>query len=249
MLSLSLASGAQAALKTQWIDYQDGKTQLSGYLVYDDAKTGIRPGVLVVHEWMGLNDYAKMRTEQLAKEGYVAFAADMYGKGIVAKDHQQAGELSGAFRGDRAAMRRRAMAGLATLRRQPQADVKRLAAIGYCFGGMTVLELARAGADVKAVVSFHGGLNSPAPAPKNIKPKILVLHGALDPHVPIDEVTGFENEMQKSNADWQLIKYGGAAHGFTNPANQGDVSKGVAYNASADARSWKAMQDLFAEVF
>lgn len=249
LISLAAAS-SQAALKTETVTYREGDTTCKGYLAYDDAADSKRPGVLVVHEWMGLNDYAKKRANQLAEEGYVAFAADIYGKGTQAKDPKQAGGLAAKYKGDRALFRRRVTAALETLRKDPRVDDKKLAAIGYCFGGTGVLELARDGADLAGVVSFHGGLDAPADAEKKkIKAKILVLHGADDPHVPPAQVEAFEREMREAGADWQLNAYGGAVHAFTNPANGTDNSKGAAYNASADLRSWAAMELFFGEIF
>ena len=204
----------------------------------------------MVHEWKGLNDYAKRRAEQLAELGYVAFAADIYGDGKIAVDAKEAGTLAGVYKKDRALLRVRAAAGLATLKAQPQVAPGKVAAIGYCFGGTTVLELARSGAEVAGVVSFHGGLDSPAPQDaKNIRARVLALHGADDPYVPQDQVAAFETEMREGGVDWQLLAYGGAVHGFTNPANGNDNSKGAAYNAKADQRSWLAMQQFFNELF
>jgi dienelactone hydrolase len=199
----------------------------------------------------GLNDYAKRRVEQLAELGYVAFAADIYGEGRIAVDIEEARQLSGTYKGDRPLFRARVAAGLETLKAQPSVDPARVAAIGYCFGGTAVLELARGGAEVAGVVSFHGGLDSPTPEDaKNIRAKVLVLHGADDPLVPPAEVLAFEEEMRQGGVDWQLISYGGAVHGFTNPASGDDPSgRGVAYNAVADARSWAAMRQFFAELF
>ncbi len=244
---LALVGVAEAKVVTRTVEYKDGDTLLEGYLAYDDAAADRKPGVLVVHEWKGLDDYAKKRAEQLAGMGYVAFAADIYGKGVRPKDHQEAGATAGKFKGDRALLRRRARAGLDALRAQPGVDPARLAAIGYCFGGTTVLELARSGAEIAGVVSFHGGLDTPVPA-KTLKAKVLVLHGADDPHVPDKDVLAFAKEMRDAKADWQLVSYGNAVHGFTNPNNGGDPSKGAAYDAAADRRSWAAMRAFFDEV-
>jgi dienelactone hydrolase len=247
---LLAAVNAHGAIHTEWVQYRHGETALEGYLAYDDAVKGRRPGVLVVHEWMGLGDYAMKRAEQLAGMGYVAFALDMYGKGVRAKTPEEAAKLSGIYKGDRPLMRGRAQAGLDELRKQPLVDPARIAAIGYCFGGTTVLELARSGADVAGVVSFHGGLGTPQPAgAKNIKGKVLVLHGADDPHVPAAEVAAFQDEMRKAAVDWQMIYYGGAVHSFTNPGAGKDASTGVAYNEKADKRSWEAMKTFFKELF
>jgi dienelactone hydrolase len=239
-----------ARLHTELIEYRQGDQVLQGYLAYDDSTTTKRPGVLVVHEWWGLNDYAKMRTEQLAALGFVAFAADIYGKGQLAKTPEEAKKLAGQFYGNPELLRSRVRAGLDVLERQPLVDTKRVAAIGYCFGGMTVLELARSGADVRGVVSFHGTLATRNPAEaKNIRGKVLVLQGSDDPAAPPEQVAAFEDEMRKGGVDWQLNLYGGAVHAFSNPAAGNDPSKGAAYNAAADRRSWEAMKRFFAEIF
>ncbi|MFO1422131.1 MAG: dienelactone hydrolase family protein [Candidatus Competibacteraceae bacterium] len=254
-LLLLLLSGltpalVQAAIETKTVEYRQGDTRLVGYLAYPKDAKGPLPGVLVVHEWMGLNDYAKRRAEQLAELGYVAFAADIYGDGKIAADVKEAGALSGTYKKDRPLLRARTAAGLATLKAQPGVANDKVAAIGYCFGGGAVLELARSGADLAGVVSFHGGLDTPTPQDaKNIRAKVLALHGADDPYVPADQVAAFEQEMRAAGVDWQLIAYGGAVHGFTNPAHGGDNSKGAAYNAAADARSWVAMRQFFNELF
>ena len=234
---------AQAALRTEVVEYKHGDVVLEGYLAYDDAVKGKRPSIIVVHEWWGLNPYARMRTGQLAKLGYIAFAIDIYGKGVRAKDPAEAGTLSGIYTGNRPLMRSRANAGLEVLRNHPLADVNRIAAIGYCFGGTVVLEMARSGAELAGVVSFHGGLSTPNPSDaKNIKGKVLVLHGADDPAVPPDQVIAFQDELRKAGVDWQMVSYGGAVHSFTNPDAGNDPSKGAAYNEKADKRSWEAMK-------
>jgi dienelactone hydrolase len=219
-------------------------------LAFDDSITGKRPGVLVVHQWMGLTDYEKHRAEQLAQLGYVAFCADIYGKGVRPKDTGEAGPLAGKYKGDRALLRARVNAALDVLEKNQFVDSKRVAAIGYCFGGTTVIELARSGADIAGVVSFHGGLDSPTPADgKNIKSKVLVCHGADDPFVKPSDLAAFEDEMRQANVDWTLIKFGGAVHSFTQPMAGNDNSKGAAYNEKADKRSWEAMKAFFAEIF
>ncbi|HEV3079946.1 MAG TPA: dienelactone hydrolase family protein [Gemmataceae bacterium] len=245
-----VASVAQATVHTEVVEYKHGDTVLEGYLAYDDSSTDKRPGVLVVHEWTGHNPYVRKRAEQLAALGYVAFALDMYGKGVHAKDPKEAASLASTYKNDRKLMRARARAGLDVLQKQPLADTQRLAAIGYCFGGTTVLELARDGAELAGVVSFHGDLSTPNPEDaKNIKAKVLAQHGADDPFVPPPQVAAFEEEMRKGGVDWQLIQYGGAVHSFTNPGAGNDNSKGAAYNAKADRRSWDAMQRFFHEIF
>jgi dienelactone hydrolase len=250
MMSLAAVTAGRAAVKTEVIEYKHGETVLEGYLAYDDAAKEKRPGVLIVHEWTGHNPYVRKRAEQLAKLGYVAFALDMYGKGVLAKSPQQAATLAAPFKMDRKKMRARATAGLDVLREQRHVDLKRLSAIGYCFGGTTVLELARDGAELAGVVSFHGDLGTPHPEDaKNIKAKVLALHGADDPFVPPEQVAGFEDEMRKAKVDWELIKYGDAVHSFTNPGAGDDKKRGAAYNEKADKRSWQAMQSFLGEIF
>lgn len=237
-----------AELKTKNIEYLQGDTVLEGYLSYDDHFTGKRPGVLVAHEWMGLNDYARMRADMLARLGFIAFAVDIYGKDIHPKNVQEAGAESSRYKNNRLLLQERIKAGLVVLKGLPDVDPSRLAAIGYCFGGTAVLELARSGADIKGVVSFHGGLSNPIPQDAaNIKGEVLVLQGADDPFVPPREVEAFEQEMKEAKVRYQLIKYPGALHGFTNPANTGEL-KGALYNAQADTKSWSEMQHFLERV-
>ncbi len=249
ILALAAAAfPAAAAVKTEAVEYLDGEQLCEGFLAYDDAAKGKRPGVVVVHEWMGLGDYAKERARQLAGLGYVAFAADIYGKGIRAKDAQEAGKLAGKHKGDLPLLRSRARAAFDTLAKNPRVDASKVFAIGYCFGGTTVLELARSGAPVAGVVSFHGGLGTKDPADaKNVKGRVLVLHGAADPYVPAAEVAAFQKEMDDAKVDWQMVFYSGAVHSFTNPGAGNDPSKGASYDARADRRSWEAMKTFLAE--
>ncbi|MDE2028364.1 MAG: dienelactone hydrolase family protein [Candidatus Omnitrophica bacterium] len=241
---------AWGELKTMPVEYQQDNTPLEGYLAYDDAFKGKRPGIMVVHEWKGLNDYAKRRADMLAELGYVAFAADIYGKGVRPQTIKEAAAESGKFKENRALLRQRVNVALDVLKAVPNVDTGKLAAIGYCFGGMAVLELARSGADVKGVVSFHGELSSPTPQDaKNIKAKVLVLHGADDPFVKPAEVAAFEKEMKDAHVDYKLVKYPGAMHGFTNPDNKGDNPPGALYNEAADKASWIEMQKFFKEIF
>jgi dienelactone hydrolase len=250
LLGIFWATAARAALQTKVIEYHHGDTVLEGYLAWDDSIKDKQPGVLVVHEWKGHNRYVQRRAEMLAGLGYVAFALDMYGKGVHAKTTQEAVALSNKYKNDRKLMRSRAQAGLDVLLKQEQVDPKRIAVIGYCFGGTTALELARSGADLAGVVAFHAGLITPNPADaKNIKGKVLVLHGADDPFVKPDEVAAFEKEMRDTGVDWQLTKYGGAVHSFTNPEAGDDPKAGAAYNEKADRRSWEAMRTFFHEIF
>jgi dienelactone hydrolase len=241
---------ARAAIKTQTIEYKDGNTVLEGYLAYDDTLKGKLPAVLIVHEWTGIGPYVKNRAEQLAALGYVAFAIDIYGKGVRPANTDEAAKQAAIYRGDRQLMRRRALAGLEQVKKYPFVDPDKIAAIGYCFGGGVVLEMARSGADLKGVVSFHGNLDTPNPADaNNIRAKVLVCHGADDPYVSQEQVTAFWNQMRSTKVDWQLIIYANAVHGFTNPDNGSDPSKGAAYNKTADMRSWHAMKELFKEIF
>ncbi len=249
ILGLLLASSAYAALHTETVAYKDGEVELEGFLAYDDAREGKLPGVLVFHEWKGLNEYAKKRATMLAQLGYVAFAADMYGKGVKAETHEEAAKLSSLYKEDRSLMRNRAKAALDFLASYERVNSDHIAAMGYCFGGTTVLEMARAGFGLKGVVSFHGALDTPIPAnPGDIKAKVLVFHGADDEFVNA-HVPAFMEEMKKSGADWQFVSFGGAVHSFTVPEAGNDPSKGMAYNKAADHRSWQTTKMFFDEIF
>ncbi len=240
---------SRAAIHTETIEYKQGDTTLEGVLVYDDANQGKRPGVLVVHQWLGLTGYEKHRAEMLAQLGYVAFCADIYGKGIRPKDVSEAGAQAGKYKGDRALLRDRVNAGLDVLKKNELVDTRRIAAVGYCFGGTTVIELALSGADVAGVVSFHGGLDAPSPADaKNIKCKLLACAGADDPFQKPEDLAAFESEMRDAKADWEINFYGGAVHSFTQP-DPGFVNAGAKYNEKADKRSWADMKRFFAEIF
>jgi len=243
-------NSAGAEIITKDMEYKQGDAVLKGYLAYDDAIQGQRPGVLIIHQWMGITDYEKMRAQKLAEMGYVAFAADIYGKGVRPQNRDEAAAQAGKYRGDRQLLRARANAGLEQLRDNELSIDSRLAAIGYCFGGGAVLELARSGADLSGVVSFHGNLDTPDPSDaRNIVCKVLVQHGAADPHVPDKQVQALQKEMSAADVDWYMISYGGAVHSFTDPNAGDDPSNGSAYDAKADRRSWQAMQDFFDELF
>ncbi|HSH93430.1 MAG TPA: dienelactone hydrolase family protein [Roseimicrobium sp.] len=249
-LTLFRANPTIIQLKTESVEYQHAGITLEGYLAYDAGKAGKRPAVLVVHQWKGLSAYEKKRAEMLVQMGYVVFCADIYGKGIRPENPKDAGVLAGKYKADRPLLRARVNVALDFLKKNPMTDTKHVAAIGYCFGGTTVLELARSGAELSGVVSFHGGLGTPTPDDaKNIKTKVLALHGADDPFVPAAEVAGFEDEMRKANVDWQLVKFSGAVHSFSDWNAGTDNSKGAAYNEKADKRSWADMQVFFAELF
>jgi dienelactone hydrolase len=251
LLGLAVVTQVKAEIRTKTVEYRDGEVVLEGYVAWDDERIGEKvPGVLVVHQWLGLTEYEQSRCRQLAELGYVAFALDIYGKGIRPKNTEQAGKLAGIYKNDRATYRRRLQLGLEQLRAQPGVATEQIAAIGYCFGGTGVLELARSGADVAGVVSFHGGLDSPSPEDgKNIQAKLLVCHGALDPFVPAADIEAFKSELNQAGVDWQMIYYSGAVHSFTQPMAGNDNSRGAAYNEKADKRSWAAMRTFFDELF
>lgn len=244
------AAPVRAEVRAYDHEYRIGDAVFEGYAAYDDAIPAMRPGVLVIHEWTGVNEHVKERVRRLAGLGYAAFAADIYGKGIRPESGPEAAKLAGVYRADRSLLRARAAAALSELRKMKEADPSRVAVIGYCFGGGAALELARSGAGIKGAVSFHGNLDTPDPADaKKIKGKVLVLHGADDPHVPPAAVAAFQEEMRSAGVDWQLVSYGGAVHSFTNPSAGDDPSKGAAYDARADRRSWALMLDFFREIF
>lgn len=250
LLIFLFSLNAYAAMRTETVEYKHGDTTLEGYLAYDDSAEEKMPGVLIVHEWTGIGPYVQRRARQIASLGYAGFAVDIYGKGIRPKDAKEASGQAGIYRSDRGLMRERVKAGLEELKKHGSVDPERIAAIGYCFGGGVVLELARSGADIAGVVSFHGDLNTPDPQDaKNIRAKILVCHGADDPYVTPDDADAFRDEMRSGGCDWQMNIYGNAVHSFTNPDSGNDRSKGAAYNKEADERSWEAMKEFFAEIF
>jgi dienelactone hydrolase len=245
---------AQAKLITRSVAYEQGGVKLQGYLAYDDHMTGRDqvPGVLVVPEWWGVTDYIKGRAQKLARLGYVAFVADMYGNGQSTTDAKKAAALAGPFYGS-PLMARRARAGLDQLLGNPHVDPARVAAIGYCFGGSTVQALAYSGAPLAGIVSFHGGLIPvPADAGTTTKAKLLICHGALDPFTSKEALDTFIKAMNDGHFDYQFIMYAGAVHAFTNPVADKFAAaglKGVGYNAAADHRSWAHMKVFFAEIF
>jgi dienelactone hydrolase len=248
---VAAAGHVEAQVHGKSVIYEQGDTELEGYLAFAPGPgSGKRPAVLIFHDWSGVGPYVKMRADQLAEAGYVAFAADIYGRGVRPETMEARARQASIYRADRALMRARARAGLDVLRGMDIVDRGRIAAIGYCFGGGVALELARSGAPLGGVVTFHGNLDTPDPSDaRNIQGKVLVLAGAADPHVPPSQVAAFEEEMRAAGVNWQLNLYGGAVHSFTNPAAGDDPSRGSAYNAQADRRSWQAMQQFFAEIF
>lgn len=252
-LLLCCSTMAQAAIQTREIPYTaaDG-TRLVGYHAWDDAISGPRPGVIVVHEWWGLNDYAKRRARDLAALGYSALAVDMYGDGRNTQHPDDAKAFMNAALADPAIPKARFQAGLDLLKAQPQTDPARLAAIGYCFGGKVVLDMARQGLPLAAVVSFHGALVTATPAtPGSVKAKVLVEHGAADSFITPEQIAAFKAEMDQAGADYRFVELPGAKHGFSNP--DADAHKGhgldLGYQKEADERSWADMQALFKEVF
>lgn len=245
-----IAAIGEPVVREMPLEYEHQGTVCQGFVAYDEVLEGKRPGVIVIHEWNGINPQILERCRMLAKLGYVAFAADIYGKGIRPATAKESAQQAGIYRADRALMRARANAALEEIRKLPQVDPEKIAVMGYCFGGGVALEQARSGAAILGAVSFHGNLDTPAPEDaKNIRGKILVLHGAADPHVPLEQVLAFREEMETAGVDWQLVMYGHAVHSFTNPGAGDDPSRGAAYNEKADHRSWEAMKTFFAEIF
>ena len=237
-------------MQTCDVEYRCDEVTLRGHLVFDETVAAKRPGVVVFHEGLGLGDFAIERARMIAELGYVALAADMFGERRQARNLQEVATLVGGLRAEPEKLRARGRAALSALAALPLVDAGRLAAIGFCFGGSVVLELAREGADLKAAVSFHGALATKIPAaPDQVKAGVLVLTGADDPLAPPDQVAAFENEMREANVrDWQVISYGNTLHGFTNPAADGSMMRTALYNEQADRRSWAAMKSLFDEV-
>lgn len=246
---VAIAGTSLAEIRTETVHYKAGDTDLVGYLAWDDSVEGPAPGVLVIHEWWGLNDYAKKRTREVAALGYVAFALDMYGEGQNTEDPQQSGRWASDIRRDAAKAKERLAAGLDVLRNHELVDKNRVAAMGYCFGGGMVLNMARANMPVRGVVSFHGGLsNNFGWRPETIQPEVLVLHGGADPTIDDEEIADFLKEMRETDANYQFNIYSDARHAFTNPAADDRDSEAVGYNQQADERSWEAMKMFFAEV-
>ncbi|MBT4161392.1 MAG: dienelactone hydrolase family protein [Gammaproteobacteria bacterium] len=237
-------------MHTEKVDYSDGDTVLEAYVAWDDSMSGPRPAVMIAHDWTGRRDFATSKADEMAKLGYVGFALDMYGKGVYGSDGDVEGNstLMNPLAGDRAALRARMNAALDTVRGLDVTDNSRVGAMGYCFGGMCVLELARAGGDVGGVISIHG-IFSPGDVPnETVTARILCLHGQDDPMVPPEQVLDFENEMTAAGADWQMHAYGGTMHAFTNPSAN-DPAFGAVYNPVADRRSTQAIENFWAEVF
>jgi len=253
MLLLCSAALADAAVVGKEVTYQAGATQLKGYLAYDDGSTKPRPGVLVVHEWWGHNDYARQRARMLAELGYIALAVDMYGDGKTANHPKDAGAFASAVAGNLPVAKQRFEAGMSLLKENALTDKGNIAAIGYCFGGGIVLAMARAGEDLKGVVSFHGSLGTTNPAQKGaIKAPILVLTGAADPMANAEVVKKFKQEMRAAGAKFDVVSYKGAKHAFTNPEADKlgkEFDMPLAYDKQADKDSWKRLQVFLKKVF
>ena len=245
-----LAAGGRAEVVTKAVEYRHGDRVLEGSLAYDDAVSGKRPGVLVAHEAGGNVTLARQRASQLARLGYAAFAIDLYGKGVQPKDRNDAAAKAGLTGKDRKVLRERVAAGLKALEQQKVVDPDKLAAIGYGVGGTAVLELARSGAELEGVVCVHGDLSTPTPEDgKKIGASVLILVGSDDPYIPLKQLAAFEDEMRAGGVDWQVIRYGGAVHDFTNPHAGRDLKRGSAYDAESDRRAAEAIRVFLAEQF
>ena len=240
---------ARAEIKSDVVEYADGDYVLEGKLVYDDAIKEARNGVIIFHEWAGPRAYEESRAKQIAALGYVAFVADVYGKEVRPEGPDACRAEVMKYYGDRDLTRRRAEAALAAFKKQRPVFQHKFVAIGYCFGGMVALELARDGANLAGVVSFHGSPDTPVPDGSKVKCPLLVLHGGDDPHVKMDAVTAFETEMTAANVDYKVVVYPGAVHRFTNPEAGNDVASGVAYNEEADKKSWAEFEEFATTVF
>jgi dienelactone hydrolase len=249
----AIAASAQGEIRGEPVEYSAGGTTMQGYLAYDNSHSEKRPGILVVHEWWGHDEYARRRARMLAGLGYVALAVDMYGEGKTAQHPDDAKKFSGEIGKNMDLGRERFLAAKKVLQEHRFTDPKRIGAIGYCFGGGVVLQMARDGMDLGGVASFHGGLTTTDPAkPGAVKARVLVLTGGDDKFVPPEQVEGFEKEMKAARADFRVVSYPGALHSFTNPAADDYAKKfniPLGYNADADAKSWAEMQKFFKAVF
>ncbi len=246
IFTLVVPTAARAEVKTQEVEYKQGDTVLQGFIAWDDAKKGKRPGVLVVHEWWGHNQHARNQAIRLAEAGYVGFALDMYGKGKVAEHPDNAQAFMKEATQDASVVAARFNAALEQLKQNELVDTKRIGAIGYCFGGAVVLGQARAGADLKAVATFHGAIATETPAqPGKVKAKIIVLNGAADPMVTPEQREAFKKEMKAAKVKYEFIDLKDAKHGFTNPDADKHGMPALAYNAEADKKSWAEMLRFF----
>lgn len=244
-----ISAMAGAAVVEKPLEYKAGDVVCEGWQAYDDAVRGKRPSVLIVHQWTGVSDNEKMRAKMLAELGYNVLVADVYGKGIRPVP-PEASKEAGKYKSNRPLLRDRVNAALGVLSKDARTDTAKIACIGYCFGGTAAIELGRSGAPIKGIVSFHGSLDSPNPADgKNIKAKVLALHGADDPFVAAKDLAAFEQEMKDCGVDYKLVQYPGAVHSFTQISAGHDNSKGSAYNEAADKASWEEMKAFFGRIF
>ena len=236
-------------IHTRTIEYKDGDTVLEAYMAWDDSAGDPRPGVMVSHAWAGRSDLEESKAEQLAELGYVGVAIDLYGKGVHGQSKEQNAALMKPLLEDRSMLQRRMKLGLEQVRKQREVDASRVAAMGFCFGGLCVLDLARTGADVRGVASFHGLFGKPGNTEgKKISARVLVMHGWDDPMATPDQVLGLTEELSAAGAAWQVLAYGGTKHAFTNPSAN-DPDFGTVYSPDADRRSWQSLQLFLAEIF
>jgi len=235
-------------MTTNTVIYSVDGLECHGYVAYPENVGDKTPAVMISHDWTGRNEFACKKAEQLAAMGYVGFALDLYGKAALGKNNDEKAHLMKPLMEDRLLLQQRMLGAFETVQDLPEVDASRVAAIGYCFGGLCVLDLARSGASLRGVVSFHGLLTAPSHSNKKISASILALHGDQDPMVPRDQVLQFEKEMTEKAADWQLHIYGHTLHAFTNPLAH-DAAFGTVYNARADARSWKSCASFLKECF
>jgi dienelactone hydrolase len=254
LLTLAMTGPALAAIKEEPVTYKDGETTMKGFVVYDDAKKGKRPGIIVVHEWWGITKHIHSEARRMASLGYTAFIADMYGDAKTADNPKDAGALSGAVRKNPAAMQSRFDAAMATLARHPTVEASKIGAMGFCFGGSVVLDMARVGVDLKGVAAFHAGLGAAGgqAEPGKVKAKILVQNGADDPFIKPESVEAFKKEMDAAKVDYHYVSYPGAVHAFTNPEATALGKKfniPIAYNVDADKKSMAEATNFFAGVF
>ena len=247
LLTLLVSFVVEAKVQISKVEYISGDLTFEGFIAYESSSKGKKPGIMIIHNWMGITSETESKAVEMARLGYVAFAGDIYGKGVRPKDAKEAGELAGKYKADLKTLRERANLAIAELKKNKNVDAKKIFVAGYCFGGTAAIEVARSGADISGIISFHGGL-TPSSDDKNIKSSVLVLHGAVDPYVSKTDFDGFVKGMNDAKVDYQLISYANAVHSFTEVGAGNDNSKGAAYNELADKRSWIAMKDFLSEL-
>jgi dienelactone hydrolase len=248
-LPQATTEGLELGIQTRTVEYKDGDIVLEAYMAWDDSGNDARPGVLISHAWGGRGEFENSKAEQLAELGYAGFALDLYGKGVRGSNAEENAALMRPLLDDRAMLQRRMRLALEEIRKQKEVDSSRVAAMGFCFGGLCVLDLARSGADVRGVASFHGLFSKPGNLDGyKISAKVLVMHGWDDPMAPPDHVLALAEELTAAGADWQFHAYGNTLHAFTNP-QANDPGHGTVYNADADKRSWQSLQLFLAEIF